>query len=90
MVFLWKMSSAPVEASFCKCSGVCSRKDGRKTKGCPCKTQGDYCSSSCKCLLTGKKWDTFIFYTHCIGNLVLNYNWASQSDGCKNKTTDFE
>ena len=78
MVFLWKMSSAPVEASFCKCSGVCSRKDGRKTKGCPCKTRGDYCSSSCKCLLTGKKCQNQVgyssFYTHCIGNLFSRWN----------------
>ena len=50
-----KMSSATAEISSCKCSGVCSRKDGSKAKGCPCKTRGEFCSASCKCLLTGKR-----------------------------------
>ena len=49
------MLSAPAESASCKCNGVCSRKDGQKSKGCPCKTRGEYCSNSCKCLKTAKK-----------------------------------
>ena len=50
-----EMLSAPVESASCKCNGVCSRKDGQKAKGCPCKTRGEYCSDSCKCIMTAKK-----------------------------------
>ena len=50
-----EMLSAPVESASCKCNGVCSRKDGQKVKGCPCKTRGEYCSDSCKCIMTAKK-----------------------------------
>ena len=50
-----KMLSVPAESASCKCNGVCSRKGGQKAKGCPCKTRGEYCSDSCKCIMTAKK-----------------------------------
>ena len=50
-----EMLSVPVESASCKCNGVCWRKDGQKAKGCPCKTRGEYCSDSCKCIMTAKK-----------------------------------
>ena len=50
-----EMLSAPVESASCKCNGVCLRKDGQKAKGCPCKTRREYCSDSCKCVMTAKK-----------------------------------
>ena len=50
-----EMLSVPAESASCKCNGVCSRKDGQKAKGCPCKIRGEYCSDSCKCIMTAKK-----------------------------------
>ena len=44
--------SAPAKSSSCKCNGVCSIKEGHKAKGCPCKTRGEYCSDSWKCIMT--------------------------------------
>ena len=68
------MSSVTAEISSCKCSGVCSRKDGSKAKGCPCKTRGEFCSASCKCLLTGKRCQNQVgfhfFFLHRFSPLI--------------------
>ena len=48
------MSPEDTATESCKCNGVCSRKDGSKAKGCPCKTCGVFCTERCKCLATGK------------------------------------
>ena len=37
------------QLSDCKCRNTCSRKDGEKKKGCPCRTAGRYCSELCVC-----------------------------------------
>ena len=67
------MSSATAEISSCKCSGVCSWKDGSKAKG-PCKTRGEFCSASCKCLLTGKRCQNQVgfhfFFRHRFSPLI--------------------
>ena len=73
-----KMSSATAEIASCKCSGVCSRKDGSKAKGCPCKTRGEFCSASCKCLLTGKRCQNQVgfhfFFRHRFSPLISFIN----------------
>ena len=58
-----KMSSASVDSSSCKCNGTCSRKDGSKSKGCPCKPRGEFCIALCKCLMTGKKCQNQVGFT---------------------------
>ena len=51
---LWKRNASERYCHrICKCNGVCSRKDGSKAKGCPCKTRG-ILIERCKCLATGK------------------------------------
>ena len=49
------MSPEDTATESFKCNGVCSRKDGSKAKGCPCKKRGFFCTERCKFLATGKK-----------------------------------
>ncbi|CAB4026040.1 Hypothetical predicted protein [Paramuricea clavata] len=42
-------SSINEKLSDCKCRNTCSKKDGEKKKGCPCRTAGRYCSQLCVC-----------------------------------------
>ena len=39
----------------CSCKNTCSRKSGRKQRGCPCRDEGLHCTEQCKCG-TKKAW----------------------------------
>ena len=48
------MSPEDTATESCKCNGVCSRKDGSKAKGCPCKRVAYYAPKDANALRPAK------------------------------------
>ena len=65
----------------CHCKGKCAKKDGKKRKGCPCRTAGQLCNVACRCGTRTSRCNNKVSSVRSIFSpLFAVWHWDAQSD----------